>query len=476
MRSMGLTTDFCLLFATRTLRLLAYGPLSVVLVLYLARAGGANSGSAGLTMTLLGDTALSLLLTTCADRWAAAHARNGFAVDGRRGDRLCYVQRFHRVVLAATIGVISPSGNEVGPFLPDRTSRAGPDRARRAPDHGVCLVQPDRFRCHGHRRTDPRRDCQSGSSTGVSGAAVYRPVILAYAVLGGVLAIMFWRLSPAIESRRQPAEPAARRVLGLHRSQVSSAGCRPCLPWMPSAADSLCRACWPTGSTAALDSNRALSGAIFFGANLLAGISALVAGRLARRIGLVRTMVFTHLPSNVLLMLIPLMPNAYAAIAVLLIRFSISQMDVPTRQAYTMAVVEADERAAAAGSRTSPARWVRRFRRLWRDCWSHRQRCSVPRCFWQAESKLCTTCCCSACSLWRAERGLINPPANTPVICDGLSGCHPPRPAPVTVPPGDTGHCPLAVAERYAIGTGRDGIDNRFLSRSWQRCGTFCSE
>lgn len=90
-------------------------------------------------------------------------------------------------------------------------------------------------------------------------------------------------------------------------------------------------------------------GAIFFGANLLAGVSALAAGRIAQRIGLLNTMVFTHLPSNVLLMLIPLMPNAYAAIGVLLLRFSISQMDVPTRQAYTMAVVEADERAAAAG-------------------------------------------------------------------------------------------------------------------------------
>jgi predicted MFS family arabinose efflux permease len=93
----------------------------------------------------------------------------------------------------------------------------------------------------------------------------------------------------------------------------------------------------------------ALLGAIFFGANILAGISALSAARLARRIGLINTMVLTHLPSNVLLILVPLMPNLPLAIAVLLIRFSISQMDVPTRQSYTMAVVEPDERSAAAG-------------------------------------------------------------------------------------------------------------------------------
>src|SRR5207248_1911116 len=59
--------------------------------------------------------------------------------------------------------------------------------------------------------------------------------------------------------------------------------------------------------------------------------------------------IFTHLPSNVLLILVPLMPDVYWAVGVLLLRFSISQMDVPTRQAYTMAVVRPDERSAAAG-------------------------------------------------------------------------------------------------------------------------------
>ncbi len=90
-------------------------------------------------------------------------------------------------------------------------------------------------------------------------------------------------------------------------------------------------------------------GSIFFGANILAGISALVAVPLARRFGLINTMVFTHVPSNLLLMLVPLMPNLPLAIGLLLARFSISQMDVPTRQSYTIAVVAPDERSAAAG-------------------------------------------------------------------------------------------------------------------------------
>jgi predicted MFS family arabinose efflux permease len=90
-------------------------------------------------------------------------------------------------------------------------------------------------------------------------------------------------------------------------------------------------------------------GAIFFGANILAGVSALVASRLASRFGLLNTMVVTHLPSNILLILVPLMPNLRAAVLVLLVRFSISQMDVPARQSYVMAVVRPDERSAAAG-------------------------------------------------------------------------------------------------------------------------------
>jgi len=93
----------------------------------------------------------------------------------------------------------------------------------------------------------------------------------------------------------------------------------------------------------------AILGSIFFGANLFAGISAVLASRPARRIGLVKTMVFTHLPSNILLFCVPLMPNVETAVCVLLARFSLSQMDVPTRQSYTMAIVRPEERSAAAG-------------------------------------------------------------------------------------------------------------------------------
>ena len=85
----------------------------------------------------------------------------------------------------------------------------------------------------------------------------------------------------------------------------------------------------------------------------------MIAPRLAARAGLLNTMVFTHLPSNILLMLIPLAPTLPSAIAVLLLRFALSQMDVPTRQAYIAAMVDPQERTAAAAA-TNSARYVAR--------------------------------------------------------------------------------------------------------------------
>ena len=104
-------------------------------------------------------------------------------------------------------------------------------------------------------------------------------------------------------------------------------------------------------------------GILFFGTNVLSALSFLAAPPLARRIGLLNTMVFTHLPSNLLLFLVALMPTFPLAAALLLLRQLLSQMDVPTRQAYTMALVAPEERTAAAsvtslarsaGSATSP--------------------------------------------------------------------------------------------------------------------------
>jgi MFS family permease len=99
--------------------------------------------------------------------------------------------------------------------------------------------------------------------------------------------------------------------------------------------------------------------AVFFAAGLLQAVSSIEASRIGARFGLLNTMVFTHLPSNILLILVPLMPTLPLAIAVLLLRFVLSQMDVPTRQAYIAAMVDPEERTAAAAT-TNTARYVAR--------------------------------------------------------------------------------------------------------------------
>jgi MFS family permease len=98
----------------------------------------------------------------------------------------------------------------------------------------------------------------------------------------------------------------------------------------------------------------AAAGVIFFWTGVLSALSYLVAVRIADRFGLVNTMVFTHLPSSMLLMLVPFAPDLATCIGLLLARSALSQMDVPTRSAFVMSVVPPGERAAAASVTAVP--------------------------------------------------------------------------------------------------------------------------
>ena len=346
-----LTRDGRLLFLTRTVRLFAYGALSVVLVLYLTSLG-LDAAQAGLllTLTLAGDVAVSLVLSTRADR--AGRRRTlvvGAALMAAAGAAFVATGDFVLLVIAATIGVISPSGQEVGPFLAVEQAALAQivPGERRTPVFAWYTLA-------GAFATATGSLAGGVLSQGLQHAAVapvpsYRAVLLLYAALGAVLAVLFVRLSPAVELEpgAAPAPPGSR--WGLHRSQSVVARLAALFALDAFGGGFVVQSFAAYWFHLRFGVPPAALGAIFFGANLLAGISALLASRLAARIGLVRTMVFTHLPSNVLLMLVPLMPNLHLAVLVLFARFSISQMDVPTRQAYVMAVVSPEERSAAAG-------------------------------------------------------------------------------------------------------------------------------
>jgi len=337
-----------LLFATRSVRLFAYGLLSVTLVLHLSAAGH-SQGRIGLllSLTLAGDTLLSLWVTTRADR---AGRRRMLALGGllMAGAGLAFAASTDFVVLllAATAGIISPAGNEVGPFLAIEQaalSQVLPDgtRTRAFAWYALC----------GSLSTALGALAGGALAEGLQGAglaplAAYRALALCYAGLAVALLLLFARLGPEVEA---PAGAAPVGRLGLRRSRGVVARLSALFALDAFAGGFIVQSLVAWWFHRRFGVGEQGLGALLFGANALAGFSALAAGKLAERFGLVATMVFTHLPSNVLLLLVPLMPTLPLAVTVLLLRFSISQMDVPTRQSYTMAVVEPAERAAAAG-------------------------------------------------------------------------------------------------------------------------------
>jgi sugar phosphate permease len=182
-------------------------------------------------------------------------------------------------------------------------------------------------------------------------------VVIGYAALGIALAILFSRVSRTVEAAPRDQKRERAGFSGIHQSRDVVLRLSALFALDAFGGGFIVQSFAAFWFYLRFGVNPAELGAIFFWANILAGGSALVAARLAARFGLIRTMVGTHLPSNVLLMLIPLMPTLRLAVLVLFARFAISQMDVPARQSYVMAVVPPEERSAAAGI-TSVARTI----------------------------------------------------------------------------------------------------------------------
>ena len=351
----GLTRDGWLLFLTRFMRLFAYGSLSVVLVFYLIALGLSESQTGILlTLTLVGDVVVSLFLTTRADRMGRRRMLIvGAILMAAAGLAFACTKNLLLLIIAGTIGVISPSGNEVGPFLSIEQaalSHVVSQQTRTEVFAWYTLTGSVATAMGALFGGTVTHALQRTTWTPVG---TYRVVVVLYSLLGVILAYSFARLSPAAEVSL-PQEGSA--LPGTIGSFLGIGHSRRVVMKLSSlfALDSFAGG-FVVQSFAAFwfylrfGVNPGTLGVIFFWANIFAGISALLASRLASRLGLINTMVVTHLPSNVLLILVPLMPSLSLAVLVLLVRFSISQMDVPTRQSYTMAVVRPEERSAAAG-------------------------------------------------------------------------------------------------------------------------------
>lgn len=351
----SLTRDGWILFLTRFVRLFAYGSLSVILVFYLVSLGLTES-QVGLllTLTLAGDIVISLYLSTRADRIGRRRMLIvGAVLMAAAGLAFACTSNLMFLILAGTIGVISPSGNEVGPFLSIEQaalSHVVPSATRTEVFAWYALA--------GSIATAAGALC-GGALTQIlqrntmTAVASYRVVVISYAAMGVMLAFVFSRLSSAAEAtladERSDTQGTAANFFGIQKSRRIIMQLSRLFALDSFAGGFVVQSFAAYWFYLRFGLNPGKLGVIFFWANVFAGISALLASRLASRIGLIKTMVVTHLPSNVLLILVPLMPNLPLAVLILLVRFSISQMDVPTRQSYTMAVVSPEERSAAGG-------------------------------------------------------------------------------------------------------------------------------
>jgi MFS family permease len=340
-----ISPDGRLILSARAVRTFAYGFQSVLLGVYLDANGFAPwQIGAVLTATLLGSAVLTAIFATTADRYGRRRMlRLSALFMAASGAAFAITTSYPLLFLASLTGTVGATSGEVGPFLsleqailPQTTAPKWRTRLFSLYNTLGALTG-----AAGALAAGTPALLQRWAGLAVSDA--YRVMFIAYAVLAGITLWLFSRLSDRVEAadgsargRLNRSRGVVMRLAGLFSLDSLAGGFV-----VQSLIAFYFHLRWGVGPE--------VLGPVFMGVGLLQAVSFTVAARVAERIGLINTMVFTHLPSNVLLMAIPLAPTLPWAIALLLARHALSQMDVPVRQSYVVAVVDPDERMAAAG-------------------------------------------------------------------------------------------------------------------------------
>jgi predicted MFS family arabinose efflux permease len=344
-----LGSDARILLQTRGLRAFGDGIVSVVLAELLTELELSELQiGAVITATLLGSAITTLVVGLRGQRIPRRTLLRGASVlMAATGVGFAVVSPFWALLLVAFVGTLNPSGGDVSVFLPTEQALLP----------GTVADQ--------HRTAVFARYSLIGSLVAAVGAlcagvpewisdefdvdrltALRAPFVL-YALLAVVVAARYSRLSPAIE-------PPVRATAALGASKRTVYRLAALFSVDSFGGGFVITALLVVWLQRRFDLSLAVSGAVFFWAGVLSAFSALAAVRVAARIGLVRTMVYTHLPANALLIATALMPNAWTAVGCLLARSALSQMDVPARTSYVMAVVTPEERPAAASVTNVP--------------------------------------------------------------------------------------------------------------------------
>lgn len=344
------TRDARLLLTTRVLRGFSDGAVAVVLASYLTALGFQPLAVGAIaTGTMLGSAGLTLIVGLWGGRFSRRRVLLGAcALMLATGLGFAGVTTFWPLFVIAVVGTLNPSSGDVSVFLPVEQAVLAQTASSR--DRTALFAWYN----------------LAGSLAGALGAlasgipawmahrhhidlvGAERWVFVVYAATALFAALFYRSLSPDVEP------PTGARAMGLQRSRKIVLQLSALFSLDSMGGGLVVQSLLVLWLYERFGLSVTTAGQIFFVAGLCGALSQLASSRLARRIGLIETMVYTHLPSNLLLILAGVMPSVTAAVACLLLRTCVSNMDVPARQSYVMAVVPPEERAAAASVTNVP--------------------------------------------------------------------------------------------------------------------------
>lgn len=347
----GTLPDARVLLAARALRAFGDGFISLMLPYYLLLLGH-DAWTVGVlvTATLLGSGALTLFAGAVAHRLAARHLLIAASVlMVATGIATPLASDFWPLLVIAVVGTLNPAASDVTLFSPlEQTllTRTTSAQSRTALFARYSLIGALVAAMGAQAAGMPDWLSTDGDTAGK--LTVIRIMFLIYALLGAANLMLYLRLSPALEAR----DEVQTVPLGKSRRIVYTLAALFSLDAF--AGGFVVQSLLALWLLQRFDLSVATAGTIFFWTGILTAFSHLAAARVAARIGLINTMVFTHLPANVFLILVPFMPTLELALLFLFLRSALSSMDVPARSSYVMAVVSPGERPAAASITSVP--------------------------------------------------------------------------------------------------------------------------
>jgi len=356
-RTMGIATGptattgtslITLLYAARALRGFGDGFAIIILPAYMT-ALGFDAVAVGLvaTASLLGTAVLTLLIGWIAPRYDQRSLLIfGAALMMATGLAFPNVVHLLLIALVGFIGTVNPSAGDLGVAVPLEhavLARTASDESRTRVFARYSLIGALCAAAGSLAASVPDVLVSRGSTE----LGAFRLMFYAYAVLGMICAALYRRVPHARaenKSRRAPLGPSRGTVYKLAALFSVDAF----------AGGFVAQSLLVLWLFQRFDLSLSAAAVFFFWSSILSAFSYPVAAWIARRVGLVNTMVFTHIPSSIFLILAAFAPNVYVALGLLLLRAALSQMDVPTRTSYVMAVVTPAERPAAASVTAVP--------------------------------------------------------------------------------------------------------------------------